>query len=73
MFDIQSNICTQHVLNLCFLGNSMNNLLLYCGLADTRMRASEKDLPVKEIQIYNFLVNNCYEFILKWQIEKKKS
>ena len=26
-----------------FLGNSMNNLLSYCGLSDTRMRASEKD------------------------------
>ena len=26
--------------------NSMNNLLSYCGLTDSRMRASEKDLPV---------------------------
>ena len=67
------NFCTQHVVNMYFSGNSMNNLLSYCGLADTRMRASEKDLPVKEVRIYNFLVNNCYEFILKWQIEKKKS
>jgi hypothetical protein len=25
----------------------MNNLLSYCGLTDARMRASEKDLPVK--------------------------
>ena len=33
-------------MNLCFLGNSMNNLLSYCGLTDARMRASEKDLPV---------------------------
>ena len=24
----------------------MNNLLLYCGLIDTRIRASDKDLPV---------------------------
>ena len=24
----------------------MNNLLSYCGLTDSRMRASEKDLPV---------------------------
>ena len=45
-FDIQNNICTQHVLNLYFSGNSMNNLLSYCGLTDARMRASEKDLPV---------------------------
>ena len=27
----------------------MNNLLSYCGLTDARMRASEKDLPVKFI------------------------
>ena len=45
-FDIQNNICTQHVLNLYFSGNSMNNLSSYCGLTDSRMRASEKDLPV---------------------------
>ena len=45
-FDIQNNICTQHVLNLYFSGESMNNLLPYCGLTDARMRASEKDLPV---------------------------
>ena len=44
-FDIQNNICTQHVMNLSFLGNSMNNLL--CGLTGSRMRASEKDLPVQ--------------------------
>ena len=24
----------------------MNNILSYCGLTDSRMRASEKDLPV---------------------------
>ena len=38
--------CT-HVVNLYFLGNSMNNLQSYCGLTDARMRASEKDLPVE--------------------------
>ena len=45
-FDIQNNICTQHVVNLYFSWNSMNNLSSYCGLTDARMRASEKDLPV---------------------------
>ena len=47
-FDIQNNICTQHVVNLYFSWNSMNNLLLYCGLTGARMRASEKDLPVQK-------------------------
>ena len=27
-------------------GNSMNNLLKYCGLVDARMNASKKDSPV---------------------------
>ena len=38
----------KNVLNLYFSGNSMNNLLSYCGLSDSRMRASEIDLPVKK-------------------------
>ena len=45
-FDIQNNICTQHVVNLYFSWKSMNNLSSYCGLTGARMRASEKDLPV---------------------------
>ena len=45
-FDIQNNICTQHVLNLYFSCNSMNNLSSYCGLTDSRIRASDTDLPV---------------------------
>ena len=36
----------EHVVNFYFSGNSINNLLSYCGLTDARMRASEKDLPV---------------------------
>ena len=29
-----------------FHGNSMNNLLSYCALIDTKIGASDKDLPV---------------------------
>ena len=43
----QNNFCTQHVLNLYFSCNSMNNHLSYCGLTNARKMASEKDLPVK--------------------------
>ena len=43
-------ICSAHVLFkfwACnFHGNSMNNLLSYCGLVDARMSACEKNLPV---------------------------
>ena len=44
----QKQNCTQHVVDLYFLGNSMNNLLSCCGLPDARMRSSEKDLPVPD-------------------------
>ena len=50
-FGIQKNICTQHVLNLYFSGNSMNNLSSYCGLTDSRLRASDTDLSVKRVRI----------------------
>ena len=44
-FDIQNNICTQHVVNLYFSGNWMNNLSSYCELTDSRMSLNwlEKD------------------------------
>ena len=32
----------------------MNNLLSYCGLIDTKIRASDKDLPVPK-NIFMFL------------------
>ena len=41
----KTNFCTQHVLNLYF-SRSMNNLSSYCGLTDSRMSASDTDLPV---------------------------
>ena len=34
------------------LGDSMNNLLSYCGLIDANIRASDKDLPVSIIPFY---------------------
>ena len=37
------------------LGIFMNNLLLYFGLADARISASEKDLPVLRIVSVHFL------------------
>ena len=52
--DIQNNICTQQVLNLYFLGNSTNNLSSYCGLTDSRMSASDTDLPA----LHNFCIHN---------------
>ena len=58
----QNILCTQIVLNvktkkktICvhnievfmyWTGKSINNLLSYCGLVDTRISPSEKDLPV---------------------------
>ena len=51
---VRNNFFTQHVLPSFELGifmyltcNAMNNLLSYCGLVDSRMRASDKYLPVE--------------------------
>ena len=52
----KNNVCTQHVVNLYFSWNSMNNLSSYCGLTDSRMRASDTDLPVRIFTIY------CHHF-----------
>ena len=43
--------CSEHVFFLYWSRKSMNNLLSYCGLNDSRMSASEKDLPVHKHQI----------------------
>ena len=40
-FDIQNNIY--------ILYTTMNNLSSYCGLTDSRMRASDIDLPVQKV------------------------
>ena len=45
-FDIQNNICTQHVVNLYFSWNSMNILSSYCGL---KFIYSEKAIKFCEI------------------------
>ena len=46
----------EHVLPIfcacSFHGNSMNNLLSYCGLIDAKIRASDRDLPV--------LIKKCF-------------
>ena len=38
--------CSKLGIFLCWIGNLMNNLLSCCGLVDTKIRASDKDLPV---------------------------
>ena len=47
----KSNFCTQHVLQVLILSlqfsRTMNNLSSYCGLVDAKIRASDKNLPVK--------------------------
>ena len=35
-----------HNMTTVFYGNSMNNLLSYCGLIDAKIRASDKGLPL---------------------------
>ena len=56
VLNVKNNFGTQHVLPRFELGifmywtcNSMNNLSSYCGLVDAKIRASDKDLPVKSV------------------------
>ena len=53
VLNVRNSFCSQHVLPRFELGifmywtcNLMNNLSSYCGLVDTKIRASGKDLPV---------------------------
>ena len=48
-----------------FHGNSMNNLLSYCGLMDAKIRASDKDLPVpfKLLSLFYYFTIN---FLQQW-------
>ena len=39
--------CSELVVFMYRTGKLMNNLLSYCGLFDSRIRASNKDLPVQ--------------------------
>ena len=58
VLNVKNNFCTQHVLPMFWAWNfhalstywtynSMNNLLSYCGLVKAKIRASDKDLPVR--------------------------
>ena len=38
-------------------GKSMNNILSYCGLVGARIRASNKDLPVKAAEVPEAFLN----------------
>ena len=65
---IQNSFYTQHILPrfelrifMFWTCNSMNNLLLYCGLVGAKIRASDKDLPV--------LQSMMKQFELLWWIE----
>ena len=47
--------CSEHVVFLYWTGNSMNNLLSYCGLDDARISAYDKDLPVSNLNSHIFV------------------
>ena len=41
----------------------MNNLLLYCGLVDARISASDKDLPVLRTYLWKYTRVKVSQFI----------
>ena len=73
--------CSAHVqLMFCvcsFHGNSMNNLLSYCGVVDARISVSEKKLPVKGqcLDSYFYIPQKTFRFIAHpfyFQTEKRE-
>ena len=47
--------------NMYWSGNSMNNLLSYCGLVDARISASDNDLPALSVMVgFGLLVFACF-------------
>ena len=58
----------KHVLNLYFSGNSMTNLLSYCGLTNARTRASEKNLPVLKIVLIQ-VFHDDFQFISSQNVD----
>ena len=71
----KNNYCTQHVLNLYFSCNSMNNLSSYCGLTDSRRRDSDTDLPVQDLQKcgkqkLQYRISRGVHFNMHWMTSK---
>jgi hypothetical protein len=46
--------CSELGIFMYSTGNSMNNLLSYCGLVDAKIRASDIDLPVNVVRLWKF-------------------
>jgi hypothetical protein len=70
--------CSEFVFFLYRTCKSMNNLSSYCGLTDSRMRASDTDLPVtpncrekylqKKLCRYFFSQGNCHQIRIEGKI-----
>ena len=62
----QTTICVHNMELRIFMywtRNSMNNLSSYCGLVDAKIRASDKDLPLR---LQNFCFSNQLTALKVW-------
>ena len=57
--------CSELVVFMYWTGKLMNNLLSYCGLVDTRIRASDIDLPV----LFFLLLKKKRKNSIVWDLE----
>ena len=58
--------CSKLRILMYWTGKSMDNLLSYCGLADVRISASEKDLPVpKELSITIYVISSDLFYLIE--------
>ena len=72
VLNVRNNFCTQHALPRFELGifmywtcSSMNNLSSYCGLVDTKIRASDKDLPVLQCKVIKHLLVKLHKLKIR--------
>ena len=56
--------CSELGIFMYWTGDSMNNLLSYCGLIEVRISASEENLPVIDFCLFHFL-NFFNRFMLR--------
>ena len=52
--------CSELGIFMYWTGNSMDNLLSYCGLVDARISTSEKDLPVLS-KLFDWLIYELFD------------
>ena len=58
--------CSELGIFMHWTGDSVNNLLSYCGLVDAKIRASDKDVPVTKVKMDNHVQKHAYQITVQF-------